>query len=240
MKNFRQVFLGFIMFGAGIFMLASCNMDPDPVPFDAILDVVVQDMKTGSEVKYAIVVYATANAEIKSVKVTAPGTEAKMYELTATVNKQQFVYMPEPTDYTPTFPATGDYSFEVISMNEEKITGKDAVGNQQLTPIVIKTATMNNQLLKTTWNKITGADAYVIRLYSEDKEELLFNSNLLADVGEYEFGVTSSGWSLGNSPVAGINYVVELLGIRTETGVTLDKWNHLQFITRDSKTIKWE
>jgi hypothetical protein len=240
MKNLRQVFSGMMVFGAGIFMLASCNVDPDPVPFDAALDVVVQDMKTDTEVQYAIVIYASANDEIKSVKVTGPGTEGIVYDLTATESTLQFAYIPEPADYTSEFPVTGDYTFEIISKTDEKITGKDAVGNQQLAPIVIKTTTMTNHLLKTTWDKITGADAYVIRLYSDDKEELLFNSSVMTDKAEYEFGASTSGWTYGKSPVAGTEYVVELLGIRIEAGVTVDKLNHLQFITLDSKTIEWE
>lgn len=231
-----------MVLGAGIFMLASCDIgsDPAPVPFDAALDVVVQDMKTDAAVQYGIVVYASANYEIKSVKVTAPGTGGKVYDLTATANKQQFVYTPEPTEYATEFPATGDYTFEIISMNADTITGKDAVGNQLLAPIVIKTAVLTNHVLKTTWDKITGADGYVIRLYSEDKEELLFNSSLIIDKAEFEFGVSTLGWSSGKSPVANTNYVVELLGVRTEAGVTIDKWSHLQFITLDSTSIKWE
>lgn len=229
-----------MVLGAGIFMLASCEVEPDPIHFDAALDVVVQDMKTDSVVQYAIVVYASANDEIKSVKVTAPGTEGKVYELTATTNKLQFVYMPEPAEYTSEFPVTGDYTFEIISMKEDKITGKDIVGNQQLAPIIIKTAVLTNHVLKTTWDKLTGADGYVIRLYSEDKEELFYNSAILIDKAEYEFGTNTPSWTYGKSPMAGTNYVVELLGVRTEAGVTADKWSHLQFITLDSKTIEWE
>ena len=240
MRNLRQVFSGIVVFGAGIFMLASCEVESDPVPFAAALDVVVQDMKTDSEVKYAIVVYASANDEIKSVKVTAPGTGGKVYELTATASKLQFIYTPQAADYTTEFPATGDYSFEIISMNEDKISGKDAVGAQTLAPIVIKTTVLTNHLLKTTWDKVTGADAYVIRLYSDDKEELLFNSTLLVDKAEFEFGTSTAGWTYGESPVVGTEYVVELLGVRTEAGVTVDKWSNLQFITLDSKTIEWE
>jgi hypothetical protein len=81
----------------------------------------------------------------------------------------------------------------------------------------------------------------LVNFYSANKAELLFQSTILAsDKVEYEFGATTSGWATGKSPVANTNYVVELLGVKYETGVTTDKGNNYQFITLDSKTIKWE
>jgi hypothetical protein len=185
-------------------------------------------------------VYATSNYEIKSAKVTGPGTGGKVYQLTASLNKQQFNFTPQSSDYTTELPAKGDYVFEIISADDQKITGKDVVGDEKLAPIVIKTATMSNSLLKTTWDKISGVDTYVIRCYTANKSELLFSSGLLIDKADFEFGASTSGWDTGKSPVVGTNYVVELLAIKTETGVTIDKWNNLQFISADSKTIKWE
>ena len=100
---------------------------------------------------------------------------------------------------------------------------------------------MTSQKLKTTWDKVTGADAYVVKLYSANKAELIFSSTYLAaDAVDYEFGSSSSGWAYNVLPVVNTNYVVELLGVKAETGVTVDPGNNLQFITVDSKTIKWE
>jgi len=59
-------------------------------------------------------------------------------------------------------------------------------------------------------------------------------------VKEYEFGSSSAGWAYGVSPVVNTNYVVELLGVKVETGVQTNKANNIQFVTVDSKTIKWE
>lgn len=240
MKNFRKLLAGVLCLSTGVIGFQSCIKD-QPTSLTAISDVMVQDIKTDAGVKYAIVVYASADFDIKSAKVTAPGTGGKEYQLTATANQQQFVYYPQAADYTTDFPVTGNYSIEVISSKDVKLTGTDAVGSEKLTPIVIKTATMTSQKLKTTWDLITGADAYVVKLYSANKAELIYSSNYLAtDLKEYEFGSSSAGWAYGVSPVVNTNYVVELLGVKVETGALTDKANNIQFVTVDSKTIKWE
>lgn len=242
MKKFKSLFKGLFALSLGVFMLASCdNDDEKPTPLSAVVDVVIQDVKIDAGVKYAISVRASSNYEIKSAKVTAPGTGGKVYQLTATADKKQFVYIPQTADYTTELPAKGDYTFEIVATNNEKVTGKDVLGDEKLTPISIKTATMTNHLLKTTWDKIQNGDAYVIRLYSANKSELLFQGNTLAaDKAEFEFGATTTGWASGKSPVVNTNYVVELVGIKYETGATSDKGNNVQFITLDTKTIKWE
>ncbi|HZL12457.1 MAG TPA: hypothetical protein VFC65_20920 [Prolixibacteraceae bacterium] len=240
MKKVRKVFVGILALTIGVFTLVSCNKS-DPTPLYAVVDVFVQDIKTDDGVKYGIFVYATANYEIKSATVTGPGTGGEVYQLTASSNKQQFVFIPATADYTSEFPAVGNYSFEITSVNDEQLTGIDAVGAEKLAPILIKTATFTDHLLKTSWDNLTGADAYVVNFYSADKSKFIFSSNYLAsDLVEFEFGSTTSGWASGESPVANTSYVLELLGVRAEAGATSDQGNNLQFITLDSKTITWQ
>ncbi len=240
MKKIKNLFVGVFCFLVGVLALESCD-DNDPVPLQAVADVIVQDMKTDAGVKYGVYIYVIANYDIKSAKVTAPGTGGKVYQLIATTNKQQFVFYPQASDYTTEMPVKGDYTVEIVSTNDATLAIKDAVGDEKLTPIVIKTAAMASQKLKTTWDKVTGADAYAVKLYSANKAELLYASDYLAsDLTAYEFGAATSGWYSGKSPVANTDYVIELLAVKVETGVTSDKGNNLQFITLDSKTIKWE
>ncbi len=242
MRNFRKFFGGIFCLTVGILGMVSCDdNDSVPDPLNATVDVFVQDLKTDAAVKYGVVVYVNANYELKSAKVTGPGAGGKVYNLVATANKKQFVLIPAAADYATDLPTKGDYTFEVISTTDEKVTGKDVVGDEKLAPISIKTAVITNHLLKTTWDKIQTADAYVVNLYSDDKSERLFSSSVIAsDKVEYEFGSTTQGWATGKSPVANTNYVVELVGVKYETGVTSDKENNIQFTTLDSKTIKWE
>ncbi len=156
-------------------------------------------------------------------------------------SKSQFIFIPEAGDYNTEVPVEGDYIFEIISVSDEKLTGKVIVGDEKLAAITIKTSTLSSHLLKTTWDKVTGADFYLVSLYSANKSEILFSSSFLdPDKVEYEFGSTTSGWAAGKSPIAGTDYIIELTGIKIETGTSYDKGNNIQFLTKESKTIKWE
>jgi len=240
MENFKKLRAGLVCLLMGATALVSCIKD-SVVPLQGIADVMIQDIKTDAGIKYGIVVYVIANQDILSSTVTAPGTGGKVYQLTATTTKQQFVFIPQAGDYTSTLPVKGDYTITLTSVAGETLTGKDAVGDETLSPIVIKTATMASQTLKVTWDLVSGAEAYVVNLYSADRSEILYTSDfLLATDVQHEVGVSNKGWLTSKLPVVNTNYVVELLGVRVETGVTTDKGNNLQFRTVDSKTIKWE
>ncbi|MBL7971293.1 MAG: hypothetical protein JNL03_07215, partial [Prolixibacteraceae bacterium] len=165
MEKFRKLFAGILCLSIGVFSLVSCQ-DDDPVPLQAVVDVMIQDYKTDAGIKYGLVIYATSNYELKSVKVTGPGAEGEIYQLTATGDKRQFVYEMETEDYTAALPLKGDYSFEIISAQDEKITLKDIVGDEKLDPIVIKTNAITDGKLKITWDKVTGTDAYIVNLRS--------------------------------------------------------------------------
>ena len=240
MKNFRKLLASTLCLTYGALTLVSCK-DDAPVPLQSVVDVIIQDHKTDAGQRYGLAIYATSNYEMKSVKVTGPGTPGEVYQLTATADKRQYLFEMPTGDYTAALPLKGDYTFEITSNNDEKITVKDAVGDEKLAPISIKTSSMNSQKLKTTWDKIPAADAYVVRLYSANKADILFSSSFItSDKDEYEFSASTTGWATGKTPVVNTNYVIELIGVKTETGMLADKANNIQFITRDSKTIKWE
>jgi hypothetical protein len=240
MKNFRKLRTGLICLLVGVLATTSCVKD-GVNPFQGIGDVAIQDIKTDAGVKYAIVAYVTANQEIQSAKVTVPGTNGRVYQLSATSTAEQFSFIPQASDYTSEIPISGNYSIEVTSLLGETLTGKDVVGSEKLSPIIISAATVDSQKLKVTWDKVTDAETYVVKIYSADKSELLFASNfLLSSDVQFEIEATTQGWHTGKSPVANTNYVVELLGICSEADASSDKVNNLQFITTDSKTIKWQ
>ena len=240
MKNFKKLRTNLICILVGALAMVSCVKD-GVIPFQGIGDVMIQDIKTDAGIKYAIVVYVTANQDILSAKVTAPGTNGKVYQLSATSTAEQFAFKPQAGDYTSDMPVSGDYSIEVTSLSGETLIGKDVLGSEKLSPILIGAATLDSQKLKVTWDKVTDAETYVVKLYSADKSVLLFASNFLLSTDvQYELGTTTEGWVTGKSPVVNTNYVVELLGIRSEADAATDKANNLQFITIDSKIIKWQ
>lgn len=241
MKKFRKILVS----GLGLLVCStifvSCMKD-NTTNLQAVGDIMIQDMKTDAGIKYGVIVYVNSNFEILSGKVTAPGTGGKVYQLTPTgTTKQQCVFYPQASDYTTDMPVKGDYTMEITATTGEVLYGKDAVGEEKLTPIVIKAVDITPSVTKITWDKVTNADAYLVRLYPADKSTILFTTDYLgSNVTEYNLSASSSGWGMGVSPVAGTNYIIELLGIRVETDAITDKGSNLQFITTDSRTIKWQ
>lgn len=239
MKNFKKWIAGAIGLSVLSFTTTSCLKDAKQQAL-AVGDVFIQDMKTDAGIKYGLIIYVTSNTEIVSGKVTAPGTNGKVYQLSAGADKFQYVYYTPAAEYTSELPVKGDYSMEISLTNGESLYGKDALGEEKLLPISIKTTSFDAHVLKTTWDKVTSADAYIIRLYDANKTKVIFSSTYLTDVTQYEFSASSAGWGVGVTPVINTNYVVELVAVRVETGMTTDKGNNIQFSTVDSKTIKWE
>jgi hypothetical protein len=240
MKNFRKLITSGLGLMLGSMALVSCVKD-STTQLQAVGDIIIQDTKTDAGVKYGLVVYVTANFEIASGTVTAPGTNGKVYQLTPTANKYQCIYYPKATDYTADMPVSGNYQLQITATSGETLYGQDAVGTEKLDPIVIKTTDISPSVVKITWDAVTNADAYIVRLYDVDKSKVLFSTDyLMTDVKSYNLTSSSSGWASGFSPVAGTNYVIELVGVRVEKDALTDKGSNLQFLTTDSKTVKWQ
>lgn len=238
MKNLKKSLTGVLCLSIGLFSFVSCMKD-EPQQNQAMGDVIIRDMKTDTGVKYGLQVYVAANFEIHSGKVTDPN--GKVYQLSPTSDKFQFIYTMPEAEYASTMPVKGDYAIEVTSLTGETLYGKDAIGEEKLTPIVIKSTSFSSGQLKVSWDKVTDADAYIVRLYTENKKELIYSSSYISStLTEFQLGSGSLGWATGVSPSANTNYVVEISAVLVESNVISDQGNNIQFITVDSKAVKWE
>lgn len=225
----------------GTVTFTSCK-DKNEDPFKASVDVLVQRVKTETSDKVAVALYTYANRDLKTVKATAPGQGAKVYDLTASAgNKQMFSYLPVAADYVTDMPAAGAYSFEVTALDNSKLTITDALGTQSLAAINFKTAAFADGKLKATWDALTGAENYTVKLFSADGNTLLYISPIIASTTlEYSFNSSTQGWLNGQVPVVGTDYQVQIMGVKYEDGVTTDKVYNLQFLSLSNKTIKWQ
>jgi hypothetical protein len=241
--NLTRIFwksLGAILL-VGTVTFTSCK-DKNEDPFNASVDVFVQRVKTETSDKVAVVLYTYGNRDLKTVKATAPGQNAKVYNLAATTgNKQVFSYLPVTADYVTDMPASGAYSFDITAVDNSKLTLTNQLGTQTLAAINFNTAAFADGKLKSTWDALTGADNYTVKLFSADGNTLLFMSPIItSSTLEYSFNGTTQGWINGQTPVVGTNYLVQVMGVKYEDGVTTDKAYHIQFISLASKTIKWQ
>ena len=225
----------------GTVTFTSCK-DKIEDPFNATVDVFVQRVKTETSDKLAVSLYTFSNRELKTVKATAPGQGAKVYDLAATDgNKQMFSYLPVTADYVNDMPSNGTYSFEVTASDNSKLTITDLLGTQSLAAINLKTAAFADGKLKTTWDALSGSENYTVKLFSADGSTLFYvGPALLSTILEFSFNNSTQGWLSGKSPVVGTDYLVQVLGVKFEDGVTVDKGYHIQFVSLASKIIKWQ
>lgn len=234
-----KCFGAFLLVGTVTF--TSCN-DKNEDPFNAMVDVFVQRVKTETSDKLAVTLYTYSNRDLKTVKATAPGQGGKVYDLAATGgNKQAFSYLPVTADYVTDMPTNGAYSFEITAVDNSKLTLTDQLGTQSLAAINFKTAAFADGKLKSTWDALTGAENYTVKLFSADGNTLLYISPIItSSTLEYSFNSTTQGWLTGMSPVVGTNYLIQVMGVKYEDGVTTDKAYNIQFTSLASKTIKWQ
>ena len=238
-RNLWKYLGTFLLVGTVTF--TSCT-DTKEDPFNAAVDVLVQRVKTETSDKVAVVLYTYANRDLKTVKATTPGQGAKVYNLTETSgNKQVFSYLPVAADYVTDMPTSGAYSFEVTAADNTKLTLTDQLGTQSLAAINFKTAAFVDGKLKSTWDALTGVEYFTIKLFSADGATLLYVSPVItSSTLEYSFNSTTTGWVNGKTPVVGTDYVVQIMGVKYEDGVTTNKAYNIQFVSLASKTIKWQ
>lgn len=239
-RKIWKCFWAFLLVGTVFF--TSCQ-DKNEDPINVSVDVFVQRVTTETSDKVAIVLYTYGNRDLKAVKVTTPGGPyAKVYALTETAgNKQIFSYHPVDADYVPDMPREGSFSFEITAADNSKLTLANILGDQSLVAINFRTAAFVDGKLKTTWGALTGAEAYMVKLFSADGNTLLYVTPVLFSTAlEYSFNSTTQGWLNGQSPVVGTDYLVQVLGVKYEDGVTTDQDQHIQFISLANKTIKWQ
>ena len=225
----------------GTVTFTSCK-DKIEDPFIATGDVFVQRVKTETSDKLAVSLYTYSNRELKTVKATAPGQGAKVYDLTITAgNNHVFSYLPVTADYITDMPTNGTYSFEVTASDNSKLTITDLLGTQSLAAINFKTAAFVDGKLKTTWDALSGCENFTVKLFSADGNTLLYvGPALLSTVLDFSFNSSTQGWLTGKSPVVGTDYLVQVAGVKFEDGVTVDKGYNVQFVSLASKTIKWQ
>lgn len=222
-------------------ILTSCMDDPEPEALDILPDVFMQQITEDSEEKYAVAFWAYGNKELESV--TVDGPEGGIWTLEKDPeNSQLFILFPEVTDYSVTIPETGIYEFTATSTqtDETPLTLTDELEDEVLGPVSIETSEYDGTQMNLTWETVTDADAYLIRLSDADGTVIFMSPKLTGSTSEYSFGPSTAGWLDPTNLVDdGETYELELLAILYESGVTTDKDYNIQFISIDTKEIVW-
>ncbi len=218
---------------------SSCENDDDNYELEAIADVYVVGKKVGDVVKYAPEYVVSSNKKIKSVSVKIPGTNGESIVLDKNTSSV-FIKKATDSDFIEAMPVTGDYVFTIISEDDsdEELTLKDVLEDKDLEAVSIKTAEYLNDRENISWDLVSNAGAYQIRLLKDD-DVIFCGPCLKGTIKEYTFGSATNGWvDSSKKAEKGIEYQIELHAIKFETGKSEDL-NNIQFVRVDNKSIKW-
>lgn len=244
MKRVKRIGSLLMMLGAGVLFFTACDDDDDPIVLDGYADVFVQKTKVGDVEKYAPVFYVGANKNLTSVTVTAPGEEAKQYELEKYWNSENnFRYLPVEADFSDVMLAAGEYTFELVSTDEADVPLilKDNIEEGELGALEGVVSVFEDGQMKTAWTALEGAESYLVKLYDADGELVFFSQPIKDDATEYAFSVSSQGW-LNSGSVAqdGETYTLELTAFMYEEGVMdSQKVYNVQFASVDKQEVVW-
>lgn len=221
---------------ASLAILTSCNKKEESVTVAG--DVYVVTQRSGDDILYGLCIhaysfYAFSNVTVNPV--TEPGTT---YHLQGYPGfKTDFYYDTPEAELSTEMPATGNYHFVANFENGKTDIDDDILSADFLVPPVIKEcsfdATKNKAVIE--WEKVTGADLYVIKLY--DGDDLVFLSPALdPSLTKVDFGGTGTSWGQNYTPDAGTNFKMRFSAFKYEAGG--DSYN-VQASTFSDATLLW-
>ncbi len=239
-KNF--VLKSLILVAASGLLMTSCLEDPEPIPLDAIPDVFVQKVLEDTVVKYGLSFWVLGNKDLESVEIEGPDDGSWTLEAEGDVDRV-FILYPEAGDYIDEMPATGDYAFTLTSKQagELPLTLKDKLETKEIDVAVVDSIGFGNLKQYVSWGKVTGAENYYIRLYSDSGKRLFQSLKLGKDADDYAFGVDDDGW-LDENEVAeeGETYQLEVIALLYETNTNASNEDfNVQMISISSNQLVW-
>jgi len=238
MKKFILNIMALVLI-AGLFN--SCLEDPEPAALEASADVFGQKIVEAGVEKVAPVFWVMGNKELGSVTVAGPGDETWDLEKDS-FSERVFNHSPGEGDYAALLDGAGTYTFTVSSTQAEEapVTVTDELEEEELGAMSVSAANFVNNRLEVEWEKLDGAEGYLIRLY-DDNDQLVFVSPQVAGTfTQLSFGPSDTGWvTTSINPQVGEYFRMELVAILYESGVTVNKEYNIQYISIASEDIIW-
>jgi len=242
MRNRKSILKFAAAFLTGAVIFTSCIDDPEPPELTVLPDAFVQKQVQNGVEKYGVVFWILGNKEIQTVTVEGPGDASWTLEGDNSTSRV-FSLFPEDEDYVLVKPAQGDYKFTVKSKqaDEAAITVVDKLESAELDAMVIDTTQFVNSKLKTIWEPVEDADAYLVRMYNQSNKLVFMGPKVGKTTTNYSFGMADQGWTPGMTAESGKTYKVEVLALLYEsTSSASDKEYNIQFISLASTNVVWD
>ncbi len=217
-------------------LLVSCFKNEE-TPLEVNVDAFTIKKMSGEQPVYGVSFYAYGNQVLKS------GTVTKMGGLQEQVNLQEYsLYTlaknPVNDDFKPYPPENGEYKFSIIAESgaTKDISDFLKIKNLAIPTIIGVTPNDIQKLITVTWNPVTGASVYVVKV-ADAKGNYLFSSPVLnSDTKAYTINLLTGNWS--NPVESGNSYIIELNAYAFEDGVdSQESAYNVETISVASRTI---
>lgn len=222
-------------------LFASCNKDTDNNDFEVFADAYIVKKLMDNEVKAAVAFYAYANGSIASVTVTPPPEGGESFELVRIPESSYtFFKEPEAADFKTELPAAGIYQFEVKSKDGKIIQQTDLLEITGLEIPQIESTTYQPESfsLKVTWESVTGADGYVLKLLNEEGLTNYISFAIAPTVKEFVINSSSGNWNIEAYPGDNLMLQVQAFAYDSDASAELNIYN-IGEISIAEKEITW-
>ncbi len=222
----------------GLPFFTACN---DDTAFDANADVFImsRELNEGGT-EFAPAYYVFANMGMKNVDVITPGGTAPIELEPLGGLTSTFALEPKDQDYHPTPPPYGAHTFNVLTNKNEEIQLSDILESNVILPTATLTAMVEDNKLTVDWDKVTNAEAYIVRMYNNEDGQLIFGTQFITDTTDITMLVSSIGQQGGVTPMPGKTYKIELQAYLFEEGITYDHGVNIQCVSIKQITWTWE
>ena len=193
MKKLRNLWI----FTLIIIIAAACSQT-NTGPFEAAADAYFLSKVRGDSVVVGAVYYAFGNKPISSGKVTNPVQQT--VQLNKTIESGYTIfYEPYETDFDTIYPPQGIYTFDLESVDGDKLQLNDELIKVGLKIPEFDTVVYEpvDQSYDISWETEINVDAYKVNLFN-DFGEVVFVSEILGNVGTFTLVENDNGtWFKG-------------------------------------------
>lgn len=206
MKVYRNAAIALLM----TVMFTACMNDPDPV-FDIMGDVFVTKKIINDEIKYAPNYFVYSNIGMNSAKVTLPNGGGTV-DLEGTTGGLTYKKEAVDSDYSLEMPDEGNYLFEAVSTKDETLQVGDELQLYDLEiPVVDSIEFLNTSTMQVSWNSVSGADGYFLKIVDANGDDVFLSLSLDANAHDYtilEGSEASGNWK--QSIAIGQTYTLQI------------------------------
>lgn len=193
------------------FIFTSCLEETRKEAFDVMVDAYTVKRVIDNEPEFAQAFIAYSNQPMLGATVSKSDNSGPVIQL-AQNPSSVFIYMKDPNayDFRPGIPENAEYKFTVTSESGNAIEKFDELKPKNLAIPQIDSLTIDDaeKLLSFEWNKVNGADGYIVKVLDLNGKTIFTSEGLPEDAHGYYLSLLTGNWI--DSINFGDDYILEL------------------------------